>query len=1576
MQIAFRTFKRDFRTGISIHFLILLIVSGVLNTRASILYADELHAHPGSIVFNAVSGHPLDLTRSIFIFTSDGTTLGWSDSKDAAWLTTDLSSGSTDGVLKVGVNTTGLTPGIYHGNITIQSPESEADPIIISATLIVNPDVTVKITPWKDGYGSAMTVSVDDAEDSGFEDLHANGFSGTYVTWGTVPPSFYTDYYNAGMELGCHTVNHPCSSRTDDELRYDELEPNILGISTYTPEPAKDIISLVWPCGYTNYREQAVATDYFLSARGYNINLLEDADPDNFMNLKSFNSHEHYPYPPEDLRTVVDAAISQKKWFNLVLHTSSNDDGATNYAHSKDIWVTSIGTIIKYIMQRQRFILADYNITSDNITFNVSRLAVLPSPLRTFEPAFGPNDMITMQIEIDDTRAVEYVSIDGVKNPYQAKDVNGKKVLLVNVRVESSGFKAIEVKYLNQSSIGLTISGVSADDKEYDGTTSATLNTGTAALVGKLPGDVVTLLTTGANGSFTNKTAGTSKTILTSGFALSGPDAGKYSLIMPVLAADITRATLTISGITANDKVYDGTTAADINTESGSLEGVLGTDDVTLISTGAVGSFEDNEAGNGKLVSVGGFTLGGADRSNYTLTQPETTADISRAELTISSVTANNKVYDGTTSASLNTASASLNGTIGSDDVVLVVTGASGSFEDASVGVNKLVYTAGFLLEGSDSDNYTLIQPTTTGSITGILLTITGVTANNKVYNRTTTATLNTGSAALLGVLGGDNVTLISTGATGTFVNRNAGTGKSVTTSGFTLGGTDKARYTLIQPSASADITKADLTISGVIANNKVYNGTMATSLNTGSAVLMGIFSGDVVTLVSSGATGSFANKNVGTGKAVTTSGFTTGGADAGNYNVVQPSLSANITKSTLTVSGITTINKVYDATTSATLNTGSESLAGIFGTDAVTLNSAGSTGTFANKNAGIGKSVTISGFTISGADADNYSLTQPTSTGDITKASATISGVIANSRIYNATNSATLNTGSSTLAGVITGDIVSLVSAGATGTFENKNAGQGKVVTTTGFTIAGTDAANYNLIQPSVSASITRASLAVTGATVSNKVYDGTTAAAINTGSATLSGVLAGDVISLNSSGAIGTFASKNAGTGISVSASGFSGSGADRDNYTIVQPTLSANISAKGLTVIAKDLTKSYRTTLTFTISDYALEGLVAGDAVSGITLSSPGAVASAPVGTYAISASGGSNNNYTFTYIYGNLTVMKSVLIVRADDKTKVYGTANPPLTISYSGFLNNEDQSVLNVLPVISTTALGTSNAGLYPITLSGGSDDNYSLTLVNGNMVISKATLTISAENKTRTFGCTNPDFSFTYSGFVSGEDQSDLEALPDVYTDADINSDAGAYDISVSGAAALNYSFIYNTGTLTIGKADQQITFTEIPDGLRMTQETHLIATSSSGLEVSFELDDPEAGSLNANVLTVRKDGELVVRAKQAGNKNWNPAPEVAQSFVTLPTFDGISSLFTPNNDGINDYWYIPDLARYGKLQVTVYNRFGQCVYRSDSYRNNWEGTWNGNPLPSASYYYIIKSSSKGYIKGVVNIVR
>jgi hypothetical protein len=419
---------------------------------------DVLQAHPATLVFKARQGVTQDEKRSLFIFSAEGNIIGWKQSADVAWITSAIQNGSTETVLKIGVNTAGLEPGIYHGNIKLESEQSTRGPVIIPVSLIVNPDIPVEISLWKEGLDAAMSVSVDDGQPSGFDELTKNGFKGTYVTNGTTPPSFYYGFFIAGMELGSHLVNHPCNSVTDNNLKFQEILPNISNLIAQTPVPPEKVISLVWPCGYTNFREQAVASEYFLSARGYNINQLEDATPDNFMNLKGYNSHEHTPFPPSDLKPLVDSAVVNHKWFNLVLHNMTNDDGAISYAKSKKIWVAPIGTIIKYILQRDRLILTGYSESSERSSFNVSRLAIPSTASKEFERSFGTDDIVTLKFDIEDTRLVESVLVNGLNNTFRIEKADGNILLFTNITLEPGIEKPVEINYRSESVVPVTLS--------------------------------------------------------------------------------------------------------------------------------------------------------------------------------------------------------------------------------------------------------------------------------------------------------------------------------------------------------------------------------------------------------------------------------------------------------------------------------------------------------------------------------------------------------------------------------------------------------------------------------------------------------------------------------------------------------------------------------------------------------------------------------------------------------------------------------------------------------------------------------------------------------------------------------------------------------------------------------------------------------------------------------------------------------------------------------------------------------------------------------------------------------------
>ena len=482
------------------------------------------------------------------------------------------------------------------------------------------------------------------------------------------------------------------------------------------------------------------------------------------------------------------------------------------------------------------------------------------------------------------------------------------------------------------------------------------------------------------SGVFSDKNVGTGKAVTVTGYTLSGAAASNYTLVEPTgLTANITPASLVLTGVSANNKVYDTTVAATL-AGTATVSALAG--DSVVVSGIGHGVFSDKNAGTDKTVTVTGYTLGGADAGNYTLVEPtDLTANISPANLLIGGLTANNKVYDTTVAATLS--GTAVVTALGSDRIALGGT-ASGTFSNKNVGTGKLVTVSGYTLSGADAGNYTLVEPTgLTANITPAVLAITGVAANNKVYDTTVAATLS--GTATVAALGSDHVALGGSGS-GVFSDKNVGTDKIVTVSGYTLSGADAGNYTLLEPTGlTANITPASLALTGVAANNKVYDTTVAATL-AGTATVSPLGSDSVV--VSGTGRGVFSDKNAGTDKAVTVTGYTLGGADAGNYTLVEPTdLTANISPANLLISGLTANNKVYDTTVAATLS--GTAVVTALGSDSIALGGTAS-GTFSDKNVGTGKLVTVGGYTLSGADAGNYTLVEPTGlTANITPAAA-----------------------------------------------------------------------------------------------------------------------------------------------------------------------------------------------------------------------------------------------------------------------------------------------------------------------------------------------------------------------------------------------------------------------------------------------------------------------------------------------------------------------------------------------------------------------------------------------------------
>ncbi len=696
---------------------------------------------------------------------------------------------------------------------------------------------------------------------------------------------------------------------------------------------------------------------------------------------------------------------------------------------------------------------------------------------------------------------------------------------------------------------GITVSGLTIADKTYDATTTGAIS-GTGTFGGTIEGDDLAIDVGAVTVSFADKNAGTDKAITLSGVSLTGADADNYSAATPSgITATIFAKDLTLTGLAAQGKVYDRTAVATI-TGTGAIQGAISGDDVALNESARAGQFADKNAGTAKAVSILGLTLDGVDAFNYTITDPGLTADITRADVDVTGLTALDRIYDSTTVAGLSGTAGldfgALNGVLaGAEDIGLVGT-ATGSFADKNVGVAKAVTVADLTLGGADAGNYNLNLPAgLTATVSAADLQVTGTTVSDKTYDATTAGTIvDTGTIT---AISGDTVVLGGS-QQAVFDTKNVGTGKDVALTGYAITGTDAGNYNLLQPTGvTADITKADLALANVVANDKIYDGTTTAPL--GGNLDIAPLGSDTVSVTGS-PVATFADKNVGTAKAVTLTGLGIAGPDAANYNFVIPSLFADITKRSVTVSGLTALDRIYDGTTIAGLS-GAGSLSNGVSGDDLSFDVSAISGAFADKNVGVNKSVTLSGNGLLGADAGNYLQVLPFDlVADIDPKDLLVIGADAVDRDYDRTIEVELTGG--TLDGVVTGDDTALVTTAAAGTVADKNAGEAKAVTATGYAITGTDAGNYTLNQPvGIDVTITPKEVGIAGVEVTDKFFNGETDATISGG--TLTGVIAGDDLALVTGNGQGEYIDPEVGLDKPVTLSGFTLSGADADNYKL---------------------------------------------------------------------------------------------------------------------------------------------------------------------------------------------------------------------------------------------------------------------------------------------------------------------------------------------------------------------------------------------------------------------------------------
>ncbi|KPF47910.1 hypothetical protein IP87_09350 [beta proteobacterium AAP121] len=499
-------------------------------------------------------------------------------------------------------------------------------------------------------------------------------------------------------------------------------------------------------------------------------------------------------------------------------------------------------------------------------------------------------------------------------------------------------------------------------------------------------------------------------------------------------------------------------------------------------------------------------------------------------------------------------------------------------------------------------------------------------------------------------------------------------------------------------------------TLQGAV--NKVYDGSTAATLAAGNFALGGALAGDTVTLTPVTA-GLYADRNAGTGKTVLATGLSYTAVDAATgVPVFGYGFSGNasgavggITAAPLVLTGLSALNKVYDGNTAAPL-AGTASITPL-GADAVSL-AGTAAGVFADKNAGSAKPVALSGLSLAGADAGNYTLVLPASLlADITPRPLSLTGLLVPDKVYDATPAATL---SGTAAfNAVAGDLLTLAGT-ASASFADKNVGSNKPVTVTGLGLTGADAGNYTL-QPvaGVTASITARPLAVAGLTAQNKVYDATAVATLG-GTASVT-PLPGDVLTLAGT-ASGSFADANVGVARPVTVAGLSLAGADAANYVLVAPaSLQATITPATLSLTADPLTAPAGTPLpplTGSVSGFVGSDTQASATTGTLSWSSPATLAS-EAGSYAINGGGLASLNYLFVQAAGNTTALTLTPAPTQPAATNASVTATTLglQTVQVPLLMSTPSAGrVLDVTPLLAST--GTSAAGATTSTPEGGS----------------------------------------------------------------------------------------------------------------------------------------------------------------------------------------------------------------------------------------------------------------------------
>ena len=203
---------------------------------------------------------------------------------------------------------------------------------------------------------------------------------------------------------------------------------------------------------------------------------------------------------------------------------------------------------------------------------------------------------------------------------------------------------------------------------------------------------------------------------------------------------------------------------------------------------------------------------------------------------------------------------------------------------------------------------------------------------------------------------------------------------------------------------------------------------------------------------------------------------------------------------------------------------------------------------------------------------------------------------------------------------------------------------------------------------------------------------------------------------------------------------------------------------------------------------------------------------ATSASGAGTYKTTCTGAAAPAYTFVYVDGSITIARALVTVTTSSGSMTYGGAVPAIAPSYSGWVKGEGPATLTTAPTCSTAAKSASAVGTYKASCTGAAAANYSFAYVDGSVKVNPALVTLTASSDSMTYGATVPAITPAYSGWQNGDGPSVLTTAPTCTTPATSASPTGTYKTSCSGALALNYTFAYVEGTLSVNPSTVIVT--------------------------------------------------------------------------------------------------------------------------------------------------------------------